>query len=135
MPRYQAECRLALGAALRRRNHRLEARPLLKEALDVGTRTGALRTAREAGEELRATGARPRRVMLTGIESLTPSERRVCRLVADGRTNREVAQALFVTPKTIERHLYNAFDKLGINARGQLAEALGPAMPLDQSAS
>jgi DNA-binding CsgD family transcriptional regulator len=67
---------------------------------------------------------RPRREALSGVDSLTPSERRVADLAAAGRTNRDVAQALFVTPKTVEVHLSNAYRKLGIRSRRELAGAL-----------
>jgi DNA-binding CsgD family transcriptional regulator len=67
---------------------------------------------------------RPRREALSGVESLTPSERRVADLAAAGRTNRDVAQELFVTPKTVEVHLSNAYRKLGIRSRRELAGAL-----------
>jgi DNA-binding CsgD family transcriptional regulator len=75
--------------------------------------------------ELAATGARPRRdVLLSGPESLTPSERRIAELAATGQSNREIAQALFVTPKTVEYHLRNTYRKLDIQTRRELAEAL-----------
>jgi DNA-binding NarL/FixJ family response regulator len=80
--------------------------------------------AARAETELRATGARPRRIALRGLESLTPSERRIAELAAHGPTNREIAQALFVTPRTVEVHLTNAYRKLGISSRSQLATAL-----------
>jgi len=67
---------------------------------------------------------RPRREALSGVDSLTPSERRVADLAAAGRTNRDVAQELFVTPKTVEVHLSNAYRKLGIRSRRELAGAL-----------
>jgi DNA-binding CsgD family transcriptional regulator len=61
---------------------------------------------------------------MTGVDALTPSELRVARMAAEGRTNREVAQALFVTPKAVEYHLANAYRKLGIGARAELAGVL-----------
>jgi DNA-binding CsgD family transcriptional regulator len=84
---------------------------------------GAEPVIEHARTELLATGARPRRVALTGIGSLTPSERRVAEMAADGATNREIAQALFVTAKTVEVHLSSAYKKLGVTARSQLAPA------------
>ena len=72
-----------------------------------------------------APSGRRARIELTGPRSLTAAEWRVCRQAADGHTNREVAQALFVTEKTVERHLSNAYHKLGIRSRFQLAEAIG----------
>jgi DNA-binding CsgD family transcriptional regulator len=77
--------------------------------------------------ELSATGARPRRERLvSGPESLTPSERRIAELAASSQSNREIAQALFVTPKTVEYHLRNAYRKLDISSRQELADALRP---------
>ena len=79
-----------------------------------------------ARTELAATGARPRRdALLSGPASLTPSERRIAELAARGQSNREIAQALFVTPKTVEYHLRNSYRKLDIAGRGELAGALG----------
>ena len=72
-----------------------------------------------------ARGARPRRLMLSGVESLTPSERRVAEMAADNMTNKDIAQALFVTPKTVEVHLSNVYRKLENSSRGQLPTALG----------
>ncbi len=78
-------------------------------------------TAERAREELRVTGAKVRRPALSGLESLTPSERRIVDLAAAGATNPEIAQTLFVTVKTVEMHLGNAYRKLGIGSRRQLA--------------
>jgi DNA-binding CsgD family transcriptional regulator len=114
-----------LGAALRRANRRADAREPLAEALDAATRAGADPLAARAREELLATGARPRRVVRSGVDALTPSELRVARLAAAGRTNREIAQSLFVTQKTVEMHLSAAYRKLDLSARSQLASALG----------
>ena len=73
-----------------------------------------------AHRELLATGARPRRTAAAGRDELTPSERRVTQMAAEGLTNREIAQALFVTEKTVETHLGRAFVKLGVRSRKQL---------------
>jgi DNA-binding CsgD family transcriptional regulator len=113
-----------LGAALRRANQRSRAREHLRQALELATICGAAPLVQRAEAELLATGARPRRVPLRGVESLTPSERRVAELAAEGPTNRAIAQALFVTPKTVEVHLSSAYRKLGISSRSQLAAAL-----------
>jgi DNA-binding CsgD family transcriptional regulator len=113
-----------LGAMLRRRNRRTEARALLREALDAGHRAGAGPLAEYAETELRATGARPRRVILTGLDSLTASERRVAELASQGLTNREIAQSLFVTARTVEGHLTSAFRKLRLDSRNELSAAL-----------
>ena len=84
----------------------------------------ATRLRRQAEEELRATGARPRRLVLSGLDSLTASERRVARLAAEARTNREIAQSLFVSARTIEGHLTAIYRKLEIKARDELPAAL-----------
>jgi DNA-binding CsgD family transcriptional regulator len=114
-----------LGAALRRSNRRRDARGPLDRALDVGLACGAKLLAERAAQQLQALGARPRNVMLTGAASLTPSERRVCRLAAEGLKNTEIAQALFVSLKTVETHLRSSFRKLDIASRGELADAVG----------
>ena len=116
-----------LGAALRRANRRAEAREPLRQGLEVAHGCGAKPLAQRAHTELVATGARPRRLALSGVEALTPSERRVADMAADGMTNRDIAQALFVTPRTVEVHLSSAYRKLGISARSQLSDALAEA--------
>ncbi|MGA9874622.1 MAG: helix-turn-helix transcriptional regulator, partial [Solirubrobacteraceae bacterium] len=77
--------------------------------------------------ELSAAGARPRRVFNSGRDALTPSELRVARMAAEGLTSQEIAQALFVTTKTVDAHLSHTYAKLDINSRKQLADALGTA--------
>jgi DNA-binding NarL/FixJ family response regulator len=119
-----AKARTELGAALRRANRRSQAREQLRHAVEVATICGATELAARAERELLATGARPRRVALSGIDSLTPSERRVAEMAADGPTNREIAQALFITQRTVEVHLTSIYRKLAINSRSQLATAL-----------
>jgi DNA-binding CsgD family transcriptional regulator/tetratricopeptide (TPR) repeat protein len=119
-----AKARTELGAALRRANRRAEAREQLRQGLELATICGAGSLAARAERELLATGARPRRVALSGVESLTPSERRVAEMAAEGPTNREIAQALFVTQRTVEVHLTSIYRKLGITSRSQLAAAL-----------
>jgi DNA-binding CsgD family transcriptional regulator len=113
-----------LGAALRRANRRAEARPTLEEGLELAHRCGAIVLAERTHTELLATGARPRRLVRSGVDSLTPSERRVAQMATEGQTNREIAQALFVTPKTVETHLSHVYRKLGIQARSQLSGAM-----------
>jgi DNA-binding CsgD family transcriptional regulator len=113
-----------LGAALRRSGRRAGAREPLAEALDLAAHCGGRPLAVRAREELKAAGARPRRVWRTGIEALTPSEVRIVRLAAAGRTNREIAHQLFVTPKTVEGHLSRAYAKLGIGSREELPDLL-----------
>jgi DNA-binding CsgD family transcriptional regulator len=118
-----------LGAMLRRRNRRTDARDLLREALDAAHRAGARPLAEYAETELRATGARPRRVVLAGLESLTASERRIAELASEGLTNREIAQTLFVTTRTVEGHLTSIFRKLQVDSRSELPAALAAGIP------
>jgi DNA-binding CsgD family transcriptional regulator len=113
-----------LGAMLRRRNRRTEARELLREALDTAHRAGAGTLAEYAETELRTTGARPRRVVLTGLDSLTASERRIAEFASQGLTNREIAQTLFVTARTVEGHLTSIFRKLRLDSRNELSAVL-----------
>lgn len=120
----RAEALADLGAALRRSGRRADARPRLREALELARRCGAAGLARAAFDELAATGERVRRHTPIGVESLTPSERRVAEMAARGMTNRQIAQALFLTVKTIETHLAAAYDKLGIRSRRDLPGAL-----------
>jgi DNA-binding CsgD family transcriptional regulator len=119
-----------LGAMLRRRNRRSEARELLREALDAAHHAGARPLAEYAETELRATGARPRRVVLTGLDSLTASERRIAELAGQGLTNREIAQMLFITTRTVEGHLTSVFRKLQVDSRDELPAALAGGAPV-----
>jgi DNA-binding CsgD family transcriptional regulator len=114
-----------LGAATRRANQRTAARDPLRKGLELADGGGAAALARRAREELDATGARSRRVMLSGINALTPSERRVADLAAGGLTTRQIARVLFVTPKTVEFHLRHVYRKLDIpSSRADLARAM-----------
>lgn len=119
-----ARALIDLGAVLRRANHRKEAREPLREGLDVAHRCGARALEDRARTELEATGARPRSAVLSGADSLTPSEARVARMAVEGMTNREIAQGLFVTAKTVETHLRHVYQKLGISKRAELDDAL-----------
>ena len=112
------------GAALRRGGQRALAREPLAEALDLAARCGARPLTLRVREELKATGARPRRAWRSGVEALTPSELRVIHLAAAGRSNREIAHELYVTLKTVEGHLSRAYRKLGIQGRDQLTRVL-----------
>jgi DNA-binding CsgD family transcriptional regulator/tetratricopeptide (TPR) repeat protein len=116
---------IELGAALRRENQRAEARAWLERGADMAAYGGAVALNERARVELAAAGARPRReALLSGPASLTASERRIAELAASGQSNREIAQALFVTPKTVEYHLRNTYRKLDIQTRQELASAL-----------
>ncbi len=109
---------------------RARARELLRESLDLAHALGGLALADRARRELVTAGSRPRRDAIRGRDALTPSELRVAQLAAGGRTNRQIAQALFVTQRTVENHLTSTYGKLGISSRLELAAALAlPAGP------
>jgi DNA-binding CsgD family transcriptional regulator len=116
-----------LGASLRRAGSRAEARDHLRKALHLAHQLGGLRVADRARDELTIAGARPRRDALRGRDALTPSELRVAQLAADGHTNREIAEQLFITLRTVEAHLTSTYGKLEITSRQQLAAALASA--------
>jgi DNA-binding NarL/FixJ family response regulator len=119
--RYDLALALAdYGAALRHSGQRTQAREPLLRALDLAERTGAAGLAGEVRQELLAVGARPRRAALTGPDALTSTERRVAALAADGLSNRQIAEHLFVTQATVETHLRHAFRKLAITSRTDL---------------
>jgi DNA-binding CsgD family transcriptional regulator/exonuclease VII small subunit len=119
-----ARALLGHGSALRRAGHRVQARTQLERALDLAHRCGARRIANEARSELIAAGARPRRDAITGRDALTASELRVARLAAEGLTNREIAQALFITTATVKAHLNHIYRKLDVTRRDQLGASL-----------
>jgi DNA-binding CsgD family transcriptional regulator len=96
----------------------------LREGLDLARRCGADRLAERAREELAASGARLRREAASGVESLTPSERRVAVLAAQSMSNGEIAQTLFVTVNTVQTHLRHVYAKLSVSGRLELAAAL-----------
>lgn len=120
----QAIALLELGAAIRRAGRRADARAPLRAALELAGACGADAIAARAHEELVTAGARPRRDPTESRSTLTASELRVARLAAEGMTNREIAQGLFLTENTIETHLRSVFRKLDIRSRSQLARAL-----------
>jgi DNA-binding CsgD family transcriptional regulator len=119
-----ARALVELGAARRRNNERAAARDPLREGLDLADRCGAIRLAERARTELVAAGARPSRTKLTGRDSLTPSEHRVAMMAADGMTNTQIAEALFVSAKTIENQLGRVYKKLAIASRADLRDKL-----------
>jgi DNA-binding CsgD family transcriptional regulator len=112
-----------VGATLRRSGQRREARATLQRAHDVATDIGAVRIAAAARDEILRSGARLRRTA-GGPETLTPSELRVAELAVEGQTNRAIAQALFLSEKTIETHLGNVYRKLGVRSRRELPQSL-----------
>jgi DNA-binding CsgD family transcriptional regulator len=128
-----ARARCDLGAALRRMGRRGDAQEQLRLALDLAHRCGAHALADRARDELAAAGARPRRVILTGAGALTASQRRVAELAAEGLTNKQVAERLFLSPKTVEGTLARAYRKLGIGSRAELGAAMSTRLSLRSS--
>ncbi|MGW7023384.1 LuxR C-terminal-related transcriptional regulator [Streptomyces decoyicus] len=103
-------------------------RDTARRGLDLARQCGAVGLADLARERLHAWGARPRRahtVGAVGASALTGQERRVAVLAARGRTNREIADTLFITRRTVENHLTSGFRKLGITGRRELVPLLG----------
>jgi DNA-binding CsgD family transcriptional regulator/tetratricopeptide (TPR) repeat protein len=127
-----------LGATIRRAGERSAARTPLRQGHELASICGASRLAERARQEIAATGARATPTGLRGAASLTPSERRVADLAAQGLTNRDIAQTLFITEKTVETHLRHVFDKLDVRSRHKLGALLSePAVsgPVASSAS
>jgi DNA-binding CsgD family transcriptional regulator len=139
-PFERARTELRFGEWLRRLRRPADAREPLRSALATFEALGAEPWARRAQGELTATGDRARRRAPTAPGGLTPQEARIASLVADGATNREIAAALFLSPKTVGYHLGKTYEKLGLNSRAQLAALVsrdGSAQPepLDEPAT
>jgi DNA-binding CsgD family transcriptional regulator len=117
-----ARATVELGRALHAAGEE-EARETLYSGMDLAHRAGAHALVEEAMEALRAAGARPRRPRVTGVDALTPQERRIAQMAAEGAGNREIAEALFLTRRTVEMHLSNAYRKLDIESREELPAA------------
>ena len=124
-----ARALIDLGAAHRRAGARTRAREVLYEALDLAHSTGGIRLANLARQELVVAGGRPRRAAIRGRDALTPSELRIALLAAEGKTNRQIAQALFITQRTVENHLTSTYGKLDIRSRPGLRAALAGSRP------
>jgi DNA-binding CsgD family transcriptional regulator len=116
----RARSLVELGGVLRRAGRRRDARQALSQGLDLAARCGARPLIAYAREELRVAGARPRRDWTSGVEALTASELRVVRLAREGRSNRQIAQDLYLSIKTVEGHLARAYGKLDITTRSEL---------------
>jgi DNA-binding CsgD family transcriptional regulator len=118
---------LDLGTVLRRAGRRSDAGRALGEALELARACGARLIEERALEELEVAGTRVQRAARRGADALSPSERRVVGLAIDGLSNRQIAEALFVTRKAVEWHLGNAYRKLDVRSRRELPAALGGA--------
>ncbi|MFC0624263.1 ATP-binding protein [Kribbella deserti] len=119
-----AKALVDLGEAYRVANRRTEAREPLLRGGELAAKCGSPVQRQRAAEALEALGDRPRTLTSSGQDSLTASERRVAGLALSGRTNRDIAQELFVSPKTVENHLGRIYVKLGITGRRELARAM-----------
>jgi DNA-binding CsgD family transcriptional regulator len=112
------------GIAERRAGRKPQARATLSRALELATDCDAPPLVERTLTELRAAGGRPRRRPHTGMAALTPSERQTAELAAAGRTTKQIAAILFLSPKTVEGHLTSVFRKLGISSRSELGSRL-----------
>ena len=130
-----ARTQLAYGERLRRARSRVLAREQLRAAADAFERLGARPWAERARAELAATGETRRRLDPSSIEELTPQELQIALLLAAGRTTRETAAALFLSPKTVEYHLRHVYQKLRIHSRDELAESLATQTASDAANS
>jgi DNA-binding CsgD family transcriptional regulator len=119
-----AHALVELGAARRRAHERAAASEPLAAGMELAFRCGADPLTRLAREELVACGAGPRRLVRSGVDALTPSELHVARLAAAGHTNRQIAQALWISRKTVETHLAAVYRKLEVNDRARLVAVL-----------
>lgn len=124
-----ARTRLVYGAWLRRVRRRVDAREQLRRAVAAFDQLGASGWADQAAAELKATGETARRREPSTADDLTPQERQIARLLAEGHSTRSVAARLFLSPKTVEYHLRKVYTKLGIHSRPELAEILEKGGP------
>ncbi|HEX4720295.1 MAG TPA: AAA family ATPase [Thermoleophilaceae bacterium] len=123
-PFWRGRLLLAHGRWLRRRRHVMESRAPLREARDIFDAIGASNWGDQARSELRASGERSRRRVPEARDQLTAQELQIAQLAADGLSNREIGQRLYLSHRTVSTHLYRVFPKLGITARGELSAAL-----------
>ncbi len=124
-----ARTRLAYGERLRRTRHRVLARAQLRAAIETFERLDARPWTERAHAELAATGVTVRRRDPSTIDDLTPQELQIAVLLAGGKTTREAATALFLSPKTIEYHLRHVYQKLAIHSREELGRMLAASLP------
>ena len=126
-PFYAARAQLAYGAWLRRHRRMTQSRAPLREAAATFEALGLLRYAERARRELRASGERVRSRVPGGWAQLSPQELQIAQLAAEGLSNREIGEQLYLSHRTVESHLYRLFPKLGVTSRAQLRDALNPA--------
>ena len=123
-PFYVARAQLAYGAWLRRHRRMTQSRAPLREAAETFDALGLLRYAERARRELRASGETVRRRDPGGWAQLSPQELQIAQLAAEGLSNREIGEQLYLSHRTVESHLYRLFPKLGVTSRAQLRDAL-----------
>jgi DNA-binding NarL/FixJ family response regulator len=123
---YAARAQLAYGAWLRRQHRMTDSRAPLREAAQSFDALGLLLFAERARRELRASGEVPRRRVPEAWAQLTPQELQIAELAAEGLSNREIGERLYLSHRTVGSHLYRLFPKLGVTSRTQLREALSP---------
>jgi len=126
-PSYRARTQLAYGMWLRRRRCNAESRAPLRGAADAFAVLGATRSGDRARRELRASGETVRRSRPQAWDQLTAQELQIAQLAADGLTNREIGERLYISHRTVGTHLYQLFPKLGVTSRAELRAALDPA--------
>ena len=126
-PFYVARAQLAYGVWLRRHRRMTQSRAPLREAAETFDALGLLRYAERARRELRASGERVRRRVPGGWAQLSPQELQIAQLAAEGLSNREIGEQLYLSHRTVESHLYRLFPKLGVTSRAQLRDALEAA--------
>jgi DNA-binding CsgD family transcriptional regulator/propanediol dehydratase small subunit len=126
-PFYVARAQLAYGVWLRRHRRMTQSRAPLREAAETFDALGLLRYAERARRELRASGERVRRRVPGGWAQLSPQELQIAQLAAEGFSNREIGEQLYLSHRTVESHLYRLFPKLGVTSRAQLRDALEAA--------
>ncbi|WP_019065313.1 AAA family ATPase [Streptomyces prunicolor] len=123
-PLERARARLGYAIWLRRHRRPLEARAQLTVVLEAATRLGARHLVESARGELRASGVAEAPSSADPLGELTAQQRQIVRLAADGLSNRETGEQLFLSPRTVGSHLYNVYPKLGISSRHQLRDLL-----------
>jgi DNA-binding CsgD family transcriptional regulator len=123
-PFQRARIQLAYGQWLRRDRRIADSRSLLRAARDTFDALGCVPWSEQARRELRASGERSRRRVPEARDQLTAQELQIAQLAADGLSNREIGQRLYLSHRTVSTHLYRVFPKLGITSRGELSAAL-----------
>jgi DNA-binding CsgD family transcriptional regulator len=124
-PLHRARLQLAYGMWLRRRQQAADSRAPLRAARDTFDALGAAPWAQRARDELRASGERSHQPAPRALDLLAPQELQIARLAAEGLSNREIGQQLYLSHRTISNHLYRIFPKLRITSRVELAAVVG----------